>query len=66
MGTMASQISIVYSTVYSGVDQRKHESSTSLAFVLGIHRWPVNSPHKWPVTRKMVPFDDVIMINRMA
>ena len=23
--------------------------------------WPVNSPHKWPVTRKMFPFDDVIM-----
>ena len=31
-------------------------------FVLGIHRWPVNSPHKGPVTRKMFPFDDVIMI----
>ena len=28
---------------------------------VGIHRWPVNSPHKWPVTRKMFPFDDVIM-----
>ena len=27
----------------------------------GIHRGPVNSPHKWPVTRKMFPFDDVIM-----
>ena len=27
----------------------------------GIHRWPVNSPHKGPVTRKMFPFDDVIM-----
>ena len=27
----------------------------------GIYRGPVNSPHKWPVTRKMVPFDDVIM-----
>ena len=25
-------------------------------------RWPVNSPHKWPVTRKMFPFDDVIMV----
>ena len=52
---------IVYSTVYSGTDQRKHQSSASLAFVRGIHRWPVNSPHKWPVTRKMFPFDDVIM-----
>ena len=64
MGTMASQITcltIVYSTVYSGADQRKHQSSASLAFVRRIHRRPVNSPHKWPVTRKMFPFDDVIM-----
>ena len=49
------------STVYSGADQRKHPCSASLAFVRGIHRGPVNSPHKWPVTRKMLPFDDVIM-----
>ena len=64
MGAMASQITsltVVYSTVYSGADQRKHQSSASLAFVRGIHRGPVNSPHKWPVTRKMFPFDDVIM-----
>ena len=64
MGVMASQITsltIVYSTVYLGADQRKHQSSASLAFVRGIHRGPVNSPHKWPVTRKMFPFDDVIM-----
>ena len=64
MGTIVSQITsltIVYSTVYSGADQRKHQSSASLAFVQGIHRGPVNSPHKWPVTRKMFPFDDVIM-----
>ena len=40
---------------------KKHQSSASLAFVRGIHRGPVNSPHKWPVTRKMFPFDDVIM-----
>ena len=63
MGVIASQINrltIVYSTVYSGADQRKHESSASLAFVRGIHRGPVNSPHKWPVTRKIFPFDDVI------
>ena len=56
-----TSLTIVYSTVYSGADQRKHQSSVSLAFVRGIHRWPVNSPHKWPVTQKMFPFDDVIM-----
>ena len=64
MGTMESQITnltIVYSTVYSGTDQRKHQCSPSLAFVPGIHRWPVNFPHKGPVTRKMFPFDDIIM-----
>ena len=64
MSLVASQITsltIVYSTVYSGADQRKHQSSTSLAFVWGIHRWPVNSPHKRPVARKMLPFDNVIM-----
>ena len=64
MSAMPSQITslkIVYSTFYSGADQRKHQSSASLAFVQGIHRSPVNSPHKWPVTRKMFPFDDVIM-----
>ena len=52
VGAMASQITsrtIVYSTVYSDADQRKHQSSASLAFVRGIHRGPVNSPHKWPV-----------------
>ena len=65
MSTMASQItgvSIVYSTVCSGATQRKHQRSTSLAFVRGIHRWPVDSSHKIPVTRKMFPFGDVIMI----
>ena len=59
---MASQITslkIVYSTIYSGADQRKHQSSASLAF----DRWPVNSPRKGPVTRKMFPFDDVVMIH---
>ena len=64
MGTIASQITslaIVYSIVYSSADQRKHQSSASLAFVWGIHRGPVNSPHKWPVTRKMFKSDDVIM-----
>ena len=49
MGAIASLITsltIVYSTVYSDADQRKHQSSASLAFVWGIHRGPVNSPHK--------------------
>ena len=64
MSLMASQITsltIVYSTVYSDADLRKHQSSASLAFVRGNHRGPVNSPHKWPVMRKMFPFYDVIM-----
>ena len=88
-----TSLTIVYSTVYSGPVERKHQSSASLAFVRGIHRWPVNSPHKcqwrgalafsliwaWtkpppppppphkgPVTRKMFPFDDVIMAESMS
>ena len=64
MSEMASYITIltiVYSKVYSSPDQTKHQSSASLAFVRGIHRGPVNSPYKGPVTRKMFPFDDVIM-----
>ena len=54
MSAMASPITsltIVYSTVYSRADQRKYQSSAWLAFAWGIHRWPVNSPHKGPVTR---------------
>ena len=67
MSTIASKITsltIVYSTVYSNANQRIHQSSASLAIVRGIHRGPVNSPHKWPVTRKMFPFDDIIMCHR--
>ena len=73
MGSKACQITsltIVYPTVYSGADHRKHQSSVSPAFVRGIHRWPVNSPYKGPVSRKMFPFDDVIMrtvfVHRLA
>ena len=64
MGATVSQISslAIYWTAYSGADQRKHKSSASLAFVRGIHRGPVISPHKWPVTGEMFPFDDVIMV----
>ena len=64
MGAITSQITsltIVYSIVYSDANQRKLRSSASLAFVRAIHRGPVISAHKWPVTRKMFPFDDVIM-----
>ena len=64
MGAIASQITsltIVYPTVYSDADHRKYQSSASLAIVPWIHRGPVNSPHKWPVTRKMVPWIHVIM-----
>ena len=67
MSMMASQITslmIVNLTFYSGTDQRKHQSSAPLAFVRGIHRWLVNSLHKKTVTRKMFPFDDVIMFSR--
>ena len=65
MSTLSSQITslkIAYSTVHSGADQRKHQRSASLTFVRGIHRWPVNSRHKEPVTQKVFPFDDVIMV----
>ena len=67
MGVIVSQITsltIVCSTVYSDADQRKQQSSASLAFVRGIHRGPVNSPHRWPVTRKMFLFHDVIMLRK--
>ena len=63
-GAVASQITslkTVYSTIYSGAYKRKYQCSESLTFVRGIHRWPVNSPHKRPVTQKMFPFDNVIM-----
>ena len=65
VGATASQITnltIVYSTVYSGANQRKHQCSASLIFMRRIHRWPVNFPHKGPLARKMFSFhDDVIM-----
>ena len=58
ISAMASQItgvSIVYSTICSGANQRKHQSSVSLAFVKGTHWWQVNSPHKGPVLGNMFP-----------
>ena len=65
-GAMASQITSltsVHSTVYSRRRSKKHQSSALLAFVRGIHRWPVNCLHKGPVTWKMFPFDDAIMVH---
>ena len=64
LASLITSLTVVYAIVYSDVNQRKHQSSASLAFVREIHRGPVNFPHKWPVTRKMFPFDDVIMIIR--
>ena len=61
MGSIASQITsltIVYSAVYSGVDERKHQSCASLAFVWGIHR---EFPAQMASYAENVPFDDVNM-----
>ena len=67
MSAMASEIpslTIFTQPFYSGTDERRHQSSASLAFVRGIHHWPVNSPHKGPVTWKIFPSDDVIKATR--
>ena len=44
---------------------RRRAKKTSMLHVTGLcgekHRWPVNPPHRGPVTRKMFPFDGVIM-----
>ena len=61
MGAMTSQITRLFTQPFIQAQIRKYQSSASLAFLRGIHPWPVNSSHKWPVTRKMFPFDDVIM-----
>ena len=65
MSALASQITsltIVYSTVYSGANQRKHQSFASLDFVRVIHRRPADSPHKGSVTRIFFPFVDVTIV----
>ena len=59
-------VSFVCSSICSGADHRKHQSPASLAFVRGIHRSPMDSPHKAPVTQKMFPFDDVIIITAVS
>ena len=64
MASQTTGVSIACSSVCSGADQRKHQSSASLAFVRGIHRWLVDGPHKGPVTPKMFPFDHVSMFKQ--
>ena len=69
MSVLAFQItgnSTVCSNFSPGAHQRKHQSSESLAVVRGIRRWPVDSPHIGPLTRKMFSFDDVIMMRSEA
>ena len=63
MAFQITDVSIIHPTVCWGADQRKHQSSASLAFVRGIHRWPVKSSHKGPVMWKVFPFNNVIMYN---
>ena len=69
MSYQITSVSSIYSTVCSGVDESKHQSFALLALLWEeftddqwIPRWPVNSPHKEQVTRKMLPFDEFIMI----
>ena len=71
MGAMTSQITsltIVYSTVYSGADRRKHQSTASLAFVWGIHRWPITGefPSQRPVTRSFDVFFDLRLNKQLS
>ena len=66
MATQIAGISIVYWSVSSGADQRKHRSSVPLAFVREIHHWPGNSQHKRPVKWKIFTFDDIIMFSHVT
>ena len=62
MGAMASQITSMFTQPFiQGRRSKKTSKLRVTGLCVGIRRWPVNSPHKWPVTRKMFPFDDVIM-----
>ena len=58
---LESPASRLFTQLFIQAQIKEFQSSVSLAFVRGIHRWLLNSPHKGPVTRKMFPFDDVIM-----
>ena len=59
MASLTTGVSIASSAVCSGTN--KKNIKVLRYWPLWIHRWPVNSPYKWPVMRKMFPFDDVIM-----
>ena len=61
---LKSPAPLLFAQPFVQAGKRKHQSSASLAFVRGIHRSPADSHHKGPVTRKMFPFDDVIMSMR--
>ena len=66
MGAIAFQITsltIVSSTAYSDADQRKHQSSASLAFVQRIHREAGEFPALWQMASdaEISPFNDVII-----
>ena len=63
MGAMASQIASLTIVYFNRLLTRKSKKTSKLR-VTGpcVGNSPVNSPHKWPVTRKMFPFDDVIMV----
>ena len=63
---MSDGISIGYSIVSSGAEQRKYQSSVLLSYVRGIHWSPVSSPHKGPVMWKMIPFDDVNILRNIV
>ena len=66
MSAMASQITsltIVYSTIYSGTDQRKYQSSASMAFVCGDSPVTGEFPAQRSSNAEMFPFSDVIMLS---
>ena len=66
MASLMTGVSIVYTTVCSAVDERKRQSSASLAIAMEIHWWLVNYPHKGPATRKMLSFDDIMIWSPMG
>ena len=69
MGVIAcvmTSVSINCSPVCSGANQRIHQCSASLAFVRRINRWPVDSIHTGPVTQKMFPFDDDVIMRKRS